>query len=414
MWRTAVAAAQPAACLPAHWPKLPRGRLAVIACGKAAAPMAAEASKRYGFRCSGIVILPAESYDPGHTAPRFQYYPAAHPVPDERSVSAARAALRLATTLTPKDLLLVLLSGGGSALMCLPADGVSLGEKQDLTRRLLACGANIEEINTVRQQLSRVKGGQLTQASRAPVVTLAISDVPGDDPCLIASGPTEGCRSTATDALGVLTRYGIEPSAGVIQALRDDGDGKSTRKPSAHRHDNRDEFHVIASGMTALNAAADWCRGNKINPVILGDRLQSESRALAREHARAAQERVDSRAPSCLLSGGETTVTLGSNPGYGGRNTEYALALALELRGRKHIWALAADTDGIDGRGGHSGAIVDPSILERAKRLGLDAAEHLSRNDSATFFEHCGGLLREGATGTNVNDFRAILVVPGS
>ncbi len=384
----------------------------MIACGKAAAPMAAEAAEHYGPRCSGIVILPADSHVPNRPVKGFQHFPAAHPVPDERSVIAARAALSLASALTPEDLLLVLLSGGGSALMCLPADGVTLAEKQALTRQLLACGANIEEINTLRQQLSRIKGGQLARVSPAPVVTLAISDVPGDDPCLIASGPTVYCRSTTADALGVLARYGIEPSAGILRVLSTDSDGISARKATARGPDLEDQFHVIASGMTALNAAADWCREQHIEPVVLGDRLQSESRALAQEHAQAALERVDSRVPTCLLSGGETTVTLGVDPGYGGRNTEYALALALELWGCPHIWALAADTDGIDGRGEHSGAIVDPAILERAGRLGIDAAEHLRRNDSATFFRHTGGLLSEGATGTNVNDFRAVLVIP--
>lgn len=411
MWRAAVAAALPRACLADHWPAAPEGRLVLIACGKAALPMAAEAVRHYGDNLAGIVIFPGD----GQSAPRapaagVRLYPASHPVPDQRSEYAGRAALQLASGLGEDDLLLLLLSGGGSSLMCLPADGVSLGEKQSLTRELLACGASIGEINCVRKHLSRVKGGRLAQACSAPIVTLAISDVPGDDPATIASGPAVPDPSTRAAARAVLERHGIEASASVFRVL-DDPDREEPR--SAYR-DRPDRFRVVASGMTALLAAERWCREHGIQPLVLGDGLEDEAAALARSHARQALELAESGRAACLLSGGETTVKLGPNAGRGGRNSEYALALALALGGHGSIWALAADTDGIDGCGGHSGALIDPGTLQRARQLGLDAGDFLRRQDSASFFDRAGGLLREGPTGTNVNDFRAILINPGN
>lgn len=290
--------------------------------------------------------------------------------------------------------------------MCLPARCVTLAEKQALSRRLLACGASIREINCVRKQLSRIKGGRLALASGAPVVTLAVSDVPGDDPASIASGPTAWDRSTPAEARAILARHALDMPAGIYKALH---------RPPADPTQNpvlkdRDQFHIVASGMTALQAAAAWCRSRNVQPVVLGDALQGEARELARQHARLALELAAPGRSTCILSGGETTVTLEGSAGRGGRNTEYALALALALGGRPDIWALAADTDGIDGSGGHSGAVVDPDTLQRAARAGLQAERYLRRHDSASFFEQIGGLLAEGPTGTNVNDFRAILV----
>ena len=408
MWRAALAAAQPAACLPGHWPPPPAGRLAVIACGKAAAGMATEAARHYGGRCEGVVILPANPFEEAARAAGFRYFPARHPVPDRSSMTAAAAALDFAGTLGRSDLMLVLLSGGGSALMCLPAPGVTLEEKQALSRQLLACGATIQEINCVRKHLSLIKGGRLALASAAPVVTLAISDVPGDDPSLIASGPTVADPSTPADARAVLARHGIEPGAGVDQALQHPS--LESLAPCTDTTANR--FKIVASGLTALQAAADWCRLQGIEPLLLGDRLQGEARGLALEHAAMALARSDEGQRVCLLSGGETTVTLGPSPGRGGRNTEYALALAVALDGDPRIWALAADTDGIDGTGGHSGVTIGPDTLARAAAEGLDPGDFLRRHDSATFFEHTGGLLAGGPTGTNVNDFRAILINP--
>ncbi len=408
MWGAAIAAAQPASCLPGHWPVAPAGRLAVIACGKAALPMAQAAAQHYGDDCEGIVILPDPLDLPLNDLAGFQIFPASHPVPDERSVTAARAALDLARALTRNDLLLVLLSGGGSSLMCLPARGVSLEEKQALSRQLLSCGATIQDINCVRQHLSRIKGGRLALASRAPVVTLAISDVPGDNPALIASGPTVLSQTTPADAIAVLSRFAIELSPGVHEALH----ALPSESLARSSDTARDHFHIVASGMTALRAAARWCRDHLIEPVLLGDDLQDEARDLARQHAVMALRLTHTGKPCCILSGGETSVTLAGRPGFGGRNTEYALALAAGLNGDRRIWALAADTDGIDGSGGHGGAMVDPDTLIRAERAGLDPLAFLTRHDSATFFARVGGLLSEGPTGTNVNDFRAILVNP--
>jgi glycerate 2-kinase len=408
MWRAAVLAAQPAACLPGHWPPRPTGRVAVIACGKAARPMALEAVAHYGGGCGGIVIEVSQAESPPTAIAGFSHFRASHPVPDAHSVAAAHAALDFASSLTPDDLLVVLLSGGGSALMCLPAIGVTLEEKQAISGRLLTSGATIQEINCVRKHLSRIKGGRLAMASPAPVIALAISDVPGDDPAVIASGPTVVDPTTADDALAVLGRYGIETTPAVRDALRQSDAGYPLRRGI----DTRDRLHVVATGMTALQAAADWCRRHGIQPTILGDDLQGEARELAREHARLARELAVVGKAACLLSGGETTVALRCRPGRGGRNTEYALALALALGNDANIWALAADTDGIDGSGGHCGAVVDPQTLERASLQGVEAGDYLRRHDSATFFSRVGGLMSEGPTGTNVNDFRAILVCP--
>ncbi|MCW8873419.1 MAG: DUF4147 domain-containing protein [Xanthomonadales bacterium] len=408
MWRAAIRAAQPATCLPGHWPEPPAGRLAVIACGKAARPMAAAAAERYGAGFEGLVIEPA---DPGavlESIPGFRHIGSSHPVPDERSVAAASAALQLAAGLAPDDLLLVLLSGGGSALMSLPAAGLSLEKKQSLTRQLLASGATIHEINCVRKKLSRIKGGRLALACRARVVTLAISDVPGNDPRLIASGPTVWDRNTSDDARDILTRHGIRLTAAIDRVLH----GAAAESPGHFDPTAQNTYQIVASGMTALQAAGDCCRRNGVEPLILGDDLQGEARELAREQARMALDLARKGNTCCLLSGGETTVTPGVSPGRGGRNTEYALALALALGGRPGIWALAADTDGIDGCEGHSGALVDPDTLQRAARAGLEAENYLRRHDTAGFFEQIGGLLVEGPTGTNVSDFRAILVNP--
>jgi hydroxypyruvate reductase len=406
MWRAAVLAAQPAVCLPGHWPQRPAGRLAIIACGKAAGPMAAAAACHYQGGYEGLVIRPDEPAGRGDEIPGFRNCPASHPVPDERSVAAAEAALALASSLAPDDLLLVLLSGGGSALMCLPATGVSLEQKQLLTRQLLSCGATIEDINCVRKQLSRIKGGRLARACRAPVVTLAISDVPGDDPGLIASGPTAENHSSPQDARAALVRAGIVVTAAIDEALH----GSADERPGRCIPAGRDEYRIVAGGMTALSSAADWSRRHGIEPVVLGDSVQGEAREVAQSQAQMALELAATGQTHCLLSGGETTVTLEDSPGRGGRNTEYALALALALDGRPGIWALAADTDGVDGSGGHSGALVEPDTLRHAARAGLDAADFLRRHDSASFFERVGGLLADGPTGTNVNDFRAILV----
>jgi hydroxypyruvate reductase len=275
---------------------------------------------------------------------------------------------------------------------------------------LLNRGAPIGEINCVRKHLSAIKGGRLARASAAPVVTLAISDVPGDDPAVIASGPTVPDPSTLADACAVLRRHGIEPSPAVQGALAD----PQNETPKPGRGAAASAFRIVANGMTALGSAERYCRQRAIEPLVLGDRLEEDARQLAAEHASRARELAQSGRPGCILSGGETQVQLGANPGSGGRNTEYALALALALEGHPGIWALAADTDGIDGHGGHAGALVTPDTLDRARAEGLEARDHLERNDSAAYFERIGDLLVEGPTGTNVNDFRAVLVNPAA
>jgi len=391
-----------------HWPELPSGRMEIIACGKAAGQMAAGASRHFGNAASGIVILP-DSHEASYPGPPgFETIAATHPVPGERSREAAQRALDIASRLTVNDLLLFLVSGGGSSLMCLPAREVSLEEKQALTRRLLACGATISETNCLRKHISRVKGGRLAAASLAPVVTLAVSDVPGNDPSLIASGPTLEDRTTLADARTILEKYSIEPAPGIKAAL-----GNSLNEtPEFGKTRRLDRIEIVSSGMIALEAAALHCRVLGIEPRVLGDDLEGDAAELAREHAREAQALASTGERFCILSGGETTVRLSPAPGIGGRNTEYALALAIALAGDDRIWALAADTDGIDGSGGHSGAIVGPDTIRKAQDLGLDAGKYLERNDSATLFRETGCLLEEGATHTNVNDFRAILVNP--
>jgi len=412
LFRKGVAAASPSNCLSGHWPQPPAGRIGIIACGKAAFQMAAMASRHYGTEANGIIICPGIIPDSHHRSfpdpPGFTTIAASHPVPDERSMAAAEMAIEFASRLTTNDLLLFLVSGGGSSLMCLPAKGVSLEEKQRLTRRLLSCGATIAEINCVRKHLSRVKGGRLAAACRAPVVTLAISDVPGNDPALIASGPTLADRSSLAEARDLLAKHAIEATRGIRAAL----DDPANEAPGFGEQRRWDRMEIIASGMTALEAAAVICREQGIEPRVLGEDLEGEAAELGRRHARDAIELASGGGSHCLLSGGETTVTLSSEPGAGGRNTEYALALAVEAAGDDRVWALAADSDGIDGHGGHSGAIVEPATLSKARAKGLNPVSILEKNDSATLFRETGGLFSEGATHTNVNDFRAVLVNP--
>ena len=367
--------------------------------------MAGVAAAHYGEVGNGLVVYPGAPRPAAAIPTGWTACPATHPIPGEGSVIAARAALALAGDLGRDDLLLVLLSGGGSALMALPVAGVGLAEKQELTRRLLASGATIGEINCVRKHLSRIKGGRLTAATRADVHTLAISDVPGNDPAVIASGPTVHDPSTQDEARGILARHRIAASQGVRSALRD----PLNETPDLSERPAK-RFEIIASGMTALDAAATRCRERGIEPIVLGDRLQGDAAELGTAHARHARQLAAAGRSCCLLSGGETTVRIGPRHGRGERNTVYALALAMGLDGDPHVWALAADTDGIDGQGGHAGAIVSPDTIARARALGMDAATFLLRHDSATFFERAGALLTVGPTGTNVNDFRAVLI----
>jgi hydroxypyruvate reductase len=408
LFNAAVAASQADHCLAGNWPAPPAGELRVIACGKAAMAMAKAARDHYGDKATGLVIAPDTHQENASQVEGFELMFASHPVPDDSSVAAAHAALELAGKLAEDDLLLVLMSGGSSALLCMPVAEVSLNDKRDVTRQLLHSGANIQEINCVRKHLSRIKGGGLAAACNAPLVTLAISDVPGDDIALIGSGPTLRHTSSRADARAILKRYRIPAPPAVARAL----EGEHHRDHGVHSQAHRSSSKIVASGMTALNAAEALCRHHKIEVVMLGDSVQGEAVQLAEEHALKARKLYRKGKPVCILSGGETSLSLGPSPGTGGRNSCYALALAIELDGHPGIWALAADTDGFDGVGGHAGAWFGPDIHEKARAARLHAEEFLDQDNSAAFFAIVGGLLVTGVTHTNVNDFRAILVLP--
>jgi hydroxypyruvate reductase len=361
----------------------------------------------------------------GHTPPRPAGLPeriavveAAHPVPDAAGLKAAERILELTNDLTADDLVLCLISGGGSALLTLPADGISLKLKQDINRQLLASGANIAEMNCLRKHLSRIKGGRLAAAcAPARVVTLTISDVPGDDPSIIASGPTVPDASTCADALAILQRYAIAVPPELAHALR--SGIWETPKPGSPVFTGH-SVHMIATPQQSLQAAADAARAQGLNAYVLSDEIEGESREVAKVHAALARAAAKGlgpfQKPCVILSGGETTVNLKPQPagtpqGRGGRAGEFCMGLAEALQGQLGVWALAADTDGIDGIEDNAGAQVTPDTLVRAAALGRKVADHLQRNDGYGFFEPLGDLVITGPTHTNVNDFRAILVV---
>jgi hydroxypyruvate reductase len=405
----AVAAADPRTVLRGFLPARPSGRCIAVGAGKSAAVMAAALEAAWpDVALSGVVVT---RY--GHAVPtrRIRVIEAAHPVPDANSEAGARAVLEAVGGLAPGDLVLALISGGGSALMALPAPGLTLADKQAVSRALLASGATIREINCVRKHLSAIKGGRLAAAAApADVLTLAISDVPGDDPAVIASGPTVPDPTTFAEARALLARYGITPGVSVGRALA--GGGDETPKPGSLPHAR---FRLIAAPMTALRAAAGAARAQGLAPLILGDALEGEARVLGTALAGIARSvRAHGEplaAPAVLLSGGETTVTLGRHAaGRGGRNTEFLLGLALALDAAPGIWAIAGDTDGIDGTEDAAGAVVTPDTLARARAAGLDPRGVLAAHDSYALFDATGDLVRTGPTLTNVNDVRAILI----
>ncbi|HEX5804347.1 MAG TPA: glycerate kinase [Azospira sp.] len=411
MLDAAIAAALPARCVPPFLPSPPPGRLVVIGAGKAAAAMAAAVEAHWPGPLSGLVVT---RY--GHRVPtaRIEVVEAAHPVPDAAGLAAAQRIRLLVQGLNEDDLVLALISGGGSALLVEPAAGVTLDEKRALTARLLACGASIHDINCVRKHLSAIKGGRLAVAAwPAPVLTLAISDVAGDDPEVIASGPTVADPSTCADALAVLDRYAIALPEGLRARL---ASGElETPKPGDPRL-ARASFRLVASPLLALQAAAEVARQAGVTPLLLGDEIEGEAREAARVLAGIAKscatQRVPLAPPCVLLSGGETTVTLdAAGGGRGGRNSEFMLALALALGGHPRIHALAADTDGIDGSEDNAGAVIGPATLARARQQGIDPRRSLAAHDAWGFFAALDGLVSTGPTLTNVNDFRAILVV---
>jgi hydroxypyruvate reductase len=408
MFQAAVNAAAPALCVPAHLPPRPKGRTVVVGAGKAAASMAAAVEAHWNGPIEGLVVT---RYGHGVPCRHIEVVEASHPVPDKAGSKAARRVLDKVSGLTADDLVLVLISGGGSALLTLPPDGITLADKQAINRALLKCGAHIAEINTVRKHLSAIKGGRLAMAAApAQVVTLAISDVPGDDISVIASGPTAPDASTRTDALAVLTKYGIAIPASVAGHL--DNAVSETPKPGDPRLAKVVDI-LVATPQKSLEAAAKVARDAGLTAMILGNAIEGEARDVGIVHAGIARQCGDwgqpLEIPCVLISGGETTVTVRGN-GRGGRNAEFLLSLGIAAEGRNGIWALAADTDGIDGSETNAGAILTPETLRRAKRAGVDVKTRLADNDAYSVFAALNDLVVTGPTLTNVNDFRAILV----
>ncbi len=413
LFDAALAAAEPGRALAGRAPAQPPGRTVVVGAGKAAAAMARAFETQWPGRLEGLVLT---RYGHAVSCDRIEIVEASHPVPDAAGERAAQRILALAHGLGPDDQLVFLASGGGSALLTLPAPGLALADKQAVTRALLRSGATITEINTVRKHLSAIKGGRLAAAAApARVVTLAISDVPGDDPAVIASGPTVPDPTTFADARAVLEKYGIDEPAAVLAHLA--AQDRETPKPDDPIF-QRTRFELIASPQESLRAAAAAGLRQNITPIVLSDRVEGEARDVALVHAaiarqlRAGEFRIGDRAvalPAVLLSGGETTVTV-KGKGRGGRNVEFLLALAVALDGAEGISALACDTDGIDGTEDNAGAIVYPDSVARAAACGVRAAAALAENDGYGFFATLGDLVVTGPTLTNVNDFRAILV----
>jgi glycerate 2-kinase len=416
MFDAAVARAMPEGCIPAFLPPPPRGRTVVVGAGKAAAAMARTVEAHWPDRqpdghpneLSGLVVT---RYGHELAVPRIEVVQAGHPVPDQAGLAAAERILALVADLTADDLVLCLISGGGSALLTLPAPPLTLADKQGINRALLRSGASISEMNCVRKHLSAIKGGRLAVACHpAPVITLAISDVPGDDPAVIASGPTVADPTTFAEARDILDRYRVEVPARVREFLRlardetpKPGDGRLARCRTA----------VIAAAQQSLEAAARVASAAGVRPYILSDRVEGEARDVAQAHASVVREVLRNGTPApvpcVLLSGGETTVTV-RGQGRGGRNAEFLLALAVALDGQPGVYALAADTDGVDGTEDNAGALITPDSIARATAKGLDPGALLANNDGYTFFAGVGDLVVTGPTLTNVNDFRAILI----
>lgn len=414
LYHEAVRAALPAAILSPHLPPRPKGRLVIFAIGKAAASMAAATEAHYAGAPSEGIALTRH----GHAQPTkwIEVVEGGHPVPDAHGMKAAQRIMEMAASLNEDDFALVLISGGGSALATLPIDGVSLDDKQALTLALLASGAPISDINTVRKHLSRFKGGRLAKAiAPAPSLTLAISDVAGDDPSIIASGPTVPDRSTKADALAVLQRWNINPSPTLVTAL---SQAAESPKPDDACFDHT-AYKLIASGAGSLEAAAQLARLHNYEILNLGDQVEGEAHLVAQDHARLALTAKAENRKLAIISGGELAVTFSSpSKGRGGPNQEYALALAIALKGAPGIYALAGDTDGIDGGGGHAddpaGALAFPDTLARAESLSLNPSAALADHASGDFFDALKDLLKTGPSFTNVNDFRVILTEPSS
>ena len=416
-FQAALAAADPLKITAAHLPSPPssaKGKTLVVGAGKAAAAMALAVEQHWPAHAplDGLVIT---RYQHGLLTNRITVLEAGHPVPDEAGEHAAREILRRVQALTPNDHLLALISGGGSSLLTLPVEGVSMADLKELTRRLLVSGAPIQQMNIVRKHLSAIQGGQLAAASRAPVTALIISDVTGDEPTHIASGPCAPDPSTYADARDVLKRHNIRAPVSITKHLERGaaGDIAETPKPGNSIF-NRVQNQVIGSAHTSLEEASKFLQKQMVTPILLGDSVTGEAREVAKVYAALAREiRIHGapwKPPVALISGGECTVTL-KGKGRGGRCTEFLLSLAVDLAGSAAIYALACDTDGIDGSEDNAGAVLTPDALARAKSLNINAAALLDNNDGYGFFDALGDLVVTGPTRTNVNDFRVILIL---
>lgn len=408
MFSAAIEAAQPAHCIPAHLPEVPRGRLIVIGAGKASAEMARSVEQHWTGALEGLVVT---RYGYAVPCQHIEIVEAAHPVPDEAGLAAAKRILERVSGLSSDDTVLCLISGGGSSLLPLPLNGITLEDKQVISRELLKSGASISEMNCVRRHLSAIKGGRLAAAVHpARLVTLLISDVPGDNPSDIASGPTVADKTTCADALAIVRRYGIELPANVRDVLTS-GRGESIKPdaPSLAGIDTR----MIATPQMALEAASRVAEAEGIKTYILGDSVEGEARDVGKVMAAISLQTTrygqPFEAPCVLLSGGETTVTVRGD-GRGGRNVEFLLALGIALQGEPGIYGLAGDTDGVDGQEEIAGAFLAPDTLERAWVQGMRPKDSLDRNDGHGFFQTLGDSVVTGPTLTNVNDFRAILI----
>ncbi len=405
LFDVAVDAAQPKLRVPGFLPAPPKGRTIVAGAGKAGAAMVQAVEANCDGPLEGLVIT---RYGHGLPTRQVEVVEASHPVPDAAGFEAAHRVNAIVQGLSADDLVLFLISGGGSALMTAPADGVSLEDKQAVNKALLACGAHIGEINCVRKHLSAIKGGRLAaNAYPAKRVALMISDVPGDDPSVIASGPTVVDPSTREEALGVIEKYKLDVPA----AVRDYLSSPASETPKAGDPRLADvENHVIAAPSQSLGAAKAEAEKAGVRVIDLGDLVEGEAREVGREHARMAMEIADGdHLPTLIISGGECTVTIAGG-GKGGPNTEYLMGMALELSGAAGIHALACDTDGIDGAMDNAGAMINPTTLARAGAAGLDTAAMLANNDAHAYFQALGDLVVCGPTHTNVNDFRALLI----
>ena len=409
LFDAAIAAAQPAHTLAAHLPSPPKGRTVVVGAGKASAEMARALEAHWPGRLSGLVVT---RYGHGAATRDIEVVEAGHPVPDRPGLEAAARMLDLVEGLGADDLVIALMSGGGSSLLPVPLPGLTLADKQAVGKALLRSGATISEMNCVRRHLSAIKGGRLAAAcAPATVVTLAISDVPGDGPGDIASGPTVPDATTCADALAIVGRYAIDlPDA--VRAVLTTGAGETPKPGDARLPPGA--FHLIAAPQASLEAAAALARSAGIAPFILGDGLEGEARdvgvVLAGIARQVATRNQPFAAPCVLLSGGETTVSVRGH-GRGGRNVEFLLSLAVALRGCANVYALAGDTDGVDGAEEIAGATIGPDTLDRAFALGINPAARLADNDGHGFFQALGDSVVTGPTLTNVNDFRAILVM---